>query len=254
METPKYLCGNNFKALAKYVLDDGMNYYENPDGYENVFFCKTDYVHYFFRTMLPSTDFTLITHNSDLHINNSYIPYLENSRLKCWYAQNVDYVHPKLKSIPIGIANPRWAHGNVDIIREVELMNLPKSNLLYCNFDIATNPPARQECLRATGVPLAPRTDFKNYLMEMKQSYFVLSPNGNGVDCHKTWEALYLKTIPIVTNSVNITNFSNYPMLVLDKWDKFSMIKLSQGLYEEIWKDFDTSQLYLDKFKNSLHL
>ena len=31
---------------------------------------------------------------------------------------------------------------------------------------------------------------------------FVASPSGNGLDCHRTWEALLLRSIPIVKVSV----------------------------------------------------
>ena len=40
---------------------------------------------------------------------------------------------------------------------------------------------------------------FSDYIKELSSCYFCLSPNGNGIDCHKHWECLYLGVIPIVT-------------------------------------------------------
>ena len=36
------------------------------------------------------------------------------------------------------------------------------------------------------------------FLKEMVKTKFTISPEGNGVDTHRTWEALYLKSIPVV--------------------------------------------------------
>jgi hypothetical protein len=49
--------------------------------------------------------FTLVSHNEDTNITSEYIPLLESPLLVRWFAQNVMTLHPKLESIPIGIAN-----------------------------------------------------------------------------------------------------------------------------------------------------
>ena len=36
--------------------------------------------------------------------------------------------------------------------------------------------------------------DLKDYRKVLSNSYFVISPPGNGIDCHRTWEALIHKT------------------------------------------------------------
>jgi hypothetical protein len=38
--------------------------------------------------------------------------------IKC-YGQNIMTIHLKLESIPIGIANEKWSHGNEDVFKEV---------------------------------------------------------------------------------------------------------------------------------------
>lgn len=39
------------------------------------------------------------------------------------------------------------------------------------------------------------------FFTDLGNSRFVVSPPGNGIDCHRTWEALALGAIPIVQNS-----------------------------------------------------
>jgi hypothetical protein len=80
-------------------------------------------------------------------------------------------------------------------------------------------------------------------LEELGKSYFVVSPNGNGVDCHKTWEALYLKTIPIVTKSINVDFYLDYPIIVIDSWSDFDPSKYTIELYDKTWKDFEINKL-----------
>ena len=51
---------------------------------------------------------------------------------------------------------------------------------------------------------------------ELSSHKFVLCPNGNGIDCFRTWEALTLGTIPIVERSYVSESFSDLPILIVD--------------------------------------
>ncbi|CAF2515878.1 unnamed protein product [Rotaria sp. Silwood2] len=45
---------------------------------------------------------------------------------------------------------------------------------------------------------------------------FWISPRGNGIDCHRTWEALYLDIIPIVWNSTLNSLYKNLPIVIIN--------------------------------------
>ena len=47
---------------------------------------------------------------------------------------------------------------------------------------------------------------------------FVLSPHGNGLDCHRTWEALCLGCIPIVKTSGLDPLFEGLPVWIIHDW------------------------------------
>ncbi len=51
-------------------------------------------------------------------------------------------------------------------------------------------------CISKWGGVYIPRIP-KVYARNCQYSFW-LSPRGNGIDCHRTWEALYLDVIPIV--------------------------------------------------------
>jgi len=53
----------------------------------------------------------------------------------------------------------------------------------------------------------------------MRKTMFVPSPAGNGIDCHRTWEALYLGAVPVVLRSEYFGK-SDWPVLVVDSWSE----------------------------------
>lgn len=67
----------------------------------------------------------------------------------------------------------------------------------------------------------------------MRNSLFVPSPAGNGYDCHRTWEALYLGAIPVILKS-EFCGDSTWPVLLVDDWN--DLIKLSRSELENLYK------------------
>jgi hypothetical protein len=74
----------------------------------------------------PSIPFILVTHNGDLPVDGNYLQYMDNPNLIKWYGQNIMVIHPKLQSIPIGIANEKWDHGNESIFFDVMNQKIKK--------------------------------------------------------------------------------------------------------------------------------
>tara|TARA_B110000908_G_C10267861_1_gene466453 strand:+ start:7547 stop:8320 length:774 start_codon:yes stop_codon:yes gene_type:complete len=204
-----------------------------------VVFIKTDFVSEFFNSILPAIDYnvTIITHNSDYNINTNYMQYIDNPKVISWYAQNVDVEHAKLKSIPLGIANRRWPHGNIEDLEEVKAQTIDKQHLVYMNFNANTNSGKRNSVTslfsKADYVYSAANKSFMNYLIDLKSSKYVISPQGNGIDCHRTWEALLMGSVPIVERSSNISFYANLPILIIDNW-----ASITEEFLEEKYKSF----------------
>ena len=68
---------------------------------------------------------------------------------------------------------------------------------------------------------------------EMNKFKFIISPRGAGIDCHRTWEALYLGCIPVVLSSSINEIYEDLPVLVLKDWSE-----LSEELLEKTWEDY----------------
>jgi hypothetical protein len=181
--------------------------------------------------------FVLITHNSDHIVDNSEtITYLLNTpNLKRWYAQNITAIpHEKLRVLPIGMANDQWAHGTTSSI--MVSLDTTKTKKVYFNFNIGTNESKRRECYEKLyyKLPGEPTVSPGEYHSILSSYEFCICPEGNGVDTHRLWEALYLKCIPIVLQSSHIDILRtqlNIPMVVLNSWDELDISKLDYSRF-----------------------
>jgi len=209
--------------------------YQNPSiifCYSHRIFNFCEKIHFF------QNNFVLITHNSDENIvNNEKTNFiLECPKLKKWYAQNICFNHPKLFFIPIGIANSMWKHGDLTLLENKDfIMSLEKSKNVYFLFNINTNQSKRQPCYDSLKYKLKwlDNMDPHNNFVRLSKHKFCICPEGNGVDTHRLWEALYLKCVPIVIESefTEILQKNNIPLVVLKSWSDFDESKLDYSKY-----------------------
>lgn len=242
-----FITGNGIAARCRYVLNYDT-FTVNESGREGWWFCKSDYLDFFFADYAPSEPYVLFSHNSDRAIDRRYRKMLDDSWLIAWFAQNPVLRHRKLHALPIGVANPVWAHGDQALLKQVQGDAPPKSNLFDVSFNPETNLKERSRCLRETGLTLAPRVPYADYLRRLASSHFCISPNGNGVDCVRTWEALYLRTVPVVTRSLMTEQHADYPMIVLDDWSEFVRHEFTPQLHARVWGDWDPAEIRLDRY------
>ena len=60
------------------------------------------------------------------------------------------------------------------------------------------------------------------------QYKYIISPHGNGLDCHRTYEAMCLGCIPVVRSSSLDLLYKDMPIIILDKWDDFNIEELNK--------------------------
>lgn len=223
-----YIRGEYFKSLANNL---------------NIFYCDIHDAVEFFKNP-PKNKFILITHNSDgkvtktpkrfnsgssndANLNDITIP---NNLIK-WYSQNVEIEHEKIESIPIGLENGQWFR---DINKEYKIDQTRKKNkeiknLLYVCYNINTNPAEREEPYLlfrdsswATVEGGVNGHNFDNYLSNIHSHHFVICPEGNGTDTHRTWETLYVGSIPIEKRNLNNKFYEDLPICFVDKWSEIT--------------------------------
>lgn len=82
------------------------------------------------------------------------------------------------------------------------------------------------------------------YLIDLARSKFVLSPRGNGLDCYRTWEALYMGAFPVVRSSEIDSLFENLPVLIVDEWENVTEAFLKEKYSEMEAKEFQWEKLH----------
>ena len=73
----------------------------------------------------------------------------------------------------------------------------------------------------------------KEYYEILQKYKFVLSPPGAGIDCHRTWEALYNGCIPIIISSTIDEVYQDLPVLIIKNWEE-----INEDLLKTTWESY----------------
>ena len=197
--------------------------------------------------------FTLILHNSDDDFGEPQLKYLDVPNCKQIFTQNMNVRHPKVKPLPIGMANHCWKWGDSKVMDEVinEGFTNTRPYSIYANFTIGEGVryERRSDCydnIIKQKIPFQKNKGYKSYLKQLKKFKFCISPEGNGIDCYRTWEALYMKTIPICKRSIMIEEFAKvFPIYIIDDWSELDTNKIIKSYDSFNWDnwyllDFET--------------
>ena len=80
------------------------------------------------------------------------------------------------------------------------------------------------------------RVDYYNFLLNLAKHKFILCPRGNANDCHRNWEVLYMKRVPVMkTDPYLIELFKEWPVLWVNGYEDITedLLKDNNYLYEE---------------------
>lgn len=251
-----YLTGDNFRSLADYVHDETDTF--NPELVESgdIVFVGNPLMNNFFENIHPRINnrYILIQHNGDYPVDEHIASYMDEKIIR-FYAQCTEFAHEKITPIPIGIANK---HHGFEGFSWLMNRNIPKDTekkpRIFFHFIIQTNPQERGPALEYFKKHASMDTinDFVPYgsYKDILASYaFTVSPAGNTLGSHRTWEALYLRTIPIVKRTVDAEYCvaNGLPLWILDDWnelDEYTEEKLRLK-YTEMMQTARFDSLYM---------
>jgi len=175
--------------------------------------------------------------------------FIESDKIIHWFAQNCVGKHDKLSGIPIG----------VDYNSPLEEY-MQKSNTrpfyeriiqCYSNFHLGTNASKKYGYNRRDALDRIPsellhkestRVSHEDTFANQSKYAFVISPHGNGLDCHRTWEALVLGCIPIVKTSKIDYLYESLPVLIVKDWGD-----ITKELLEKTVHDFKNRSFKLER-------
>jgi len=220
------------------------------------------------------TQITLVVSDGDESFPSSLsgsidvLGFLNDARLLSIFAQNVDgfIKHPKIHHLPIGLdyhtINRRggyWGekrqtaqaqeHYLEDLILSLPPLEqrIPKA---YVDFHLSDRTiydgTRRTDVLRQINdtrcVDVAVACLPRHKLWEKKGQYvFSISPHGNGLDCHRTWEDLILGCIVIVKTSALDPLYEGLPVVIVKEWNEITPKNLTLWLEKFVDKINDTS-------------
>ncbi len=255
-----FISGDTFRCFADYIYDETSTISKpRRVQYGDIIFVKTDMLKEFFIKKHPyiTNPYVLITHNSDLAVPGRFAGMLSDSKILSWYGQNIEgYKHPKLIHLPIGLANRSWEHGSIEKVSKIrtQMQKISRDQLVYLNISVGTYPKERTQvyemfkdkafCLDSGSKP------FEEYLKDLASCRFVLSPRGNGIDCHRTWEALYLGSIPILKTSDLDPLYEGLPVVIVEDWGLVTEEFLEKAYNKMLLTDYNFEKLVPEYWYN----
>ena len=206
--------------------------------------------------------------------NYNYLEYIQNNKfITSVFCGNYDltYKHFKIKPIPLGI-NYHSIDGKLSPLlplqQDAQLLNIYKNSLpfekrlnrTYSFFQFQMFDRHNRD--RHVAKNALNKVNFNDYQKskmnredtwkKMVQYKWIISPHGNGLDCHRTYEAIALGCIPVVKTSTLDLMYKNMPIIILNDWNDISLELLNEKTKEALKKSKDT--ITLNYWKNNINL
>jgi len=244
----------------------------NKSTFENCkIVCLTGYdsiVAYFFDKMIDNFMHKIILITLETDGFNMKIEYINHPKLFHWFTWNKSIDHKKITCIPIGLNADRhekslnqFLKNKNDIVRnKLFAVNLSThSNASRKDFIELAQTEWKGFCTLINNIPFVQTYWQHSYIEKkikidvtsskcykiMSEFKFILSPPGAGFDCHRTWEALYVGTIPIIIKSSINEIFDDLPVLIVDNWNIITRDFLEEK-YNEIRAKIDNNEYNME--------
>jgi len=223
-----YLCPDTYLAKCERVVltpsDLKKLIGENSNNYKTVYLVG-DLIDQFIeaREQIPNIQ-TLVIGESDTTQREQSLSKLY-SKVGQIFSNNLIGKSERCSPVPLGIE--RQAYRSAGRVRNFQKKYQTKTSNRTIPFLIAWNDAtnAKRPIYRAefqnhfNSLVINQRVAASTIHKLMRKTMFVPSPAGNGIDCHRTWEALYLGAVPVVLRSEYFGE-SNWPVLVVDSWSE----------------------------------
>jgi len=264
------------------VLTADYNDFSHLKHGDTIYICSSavnDFVH----NVLPNIKkrFILVTGDSDADIPNEVLveqdfkQLIENKYLIVWFSQNLvmsPHHIPKLQYLPIGLdyhtmssREMEWGARASPLTQEKILLSaiskapplLSRKPIAYTTFHFAIHRGGRIDAYEQIPKDLVyyePTQVTRIVSWKRQTEYaFVVSPQGEGIDCHRTWEALCLGCIPIVISSPLDDMFADLPVLIVKSWSDVTRELLDKTIREYSTREFNKEKLTLKYWMDKIH-
>jgi hypothetical protein len=209
----------------------------------------------------PNKKFIIFTNLEDTPIDDFIFDKIPDNVLSV-NAVNALSFGGKVNPIPYGLQRRL----NVNDNRKEVLLSFMNSqdnieNLLYVNHSVHTNPEERSGISelfldKSWAKVEVGSVNYQEYLTSLKKSKFMICPIGNAVDCHRNWECLYMRRVPVMKKNTYLEYLlKDYPVLFVNDYSEVTeeLLISNQNLFDEMQEinldNLDVQNLY-DKIVN----
>ena len=196
---------------------------------------ENDLLHLLAEIMLmKETQFIIFCNNEDTPITEDIHSHIPPNVLAIYAANAIGYggkVHP----IPYGLQRKLYP---VDFRLDdmhIALKSDPKpTKLLYINHaehtNISERGNIREMFANKSFATISPRVEYPEYCRMIQAHKFMICPEGNAVDCHRNWEVLLLKRVPIMKRNAYLEEcYQDYPILWVDDYADVNKTLLAEN-------------------------
>lgn len=170
------------------------------------------------------------------------------------HAVNAEYFNNKIHPFPYGLQRELENDNRLSIMKkEVEEdRHQEPTKLLYinCGLGVERNNPERAYLVNFEGLnwttcrfdkdsKFFPYSKYKDFLEELRDHKFMVCPRGHGMDCHRNWESLYMRRVPVMKDHPYFRKLMDgFPVLFVKDWEDVTQELLEENdyLYQEALK------------------
>jgi hypothetical protein len=253
-----FISGDTFREYADHYWEKdskGLRPEAVKDG--DVIFCQAELFEELRKEVLEQIEcqVSLILGNSDFNQTKDNHANIDSLNIKKILVQNLAEPIQKFEPLPIGLENLwRFNHGRLSK-RMIRASNSsPRDFRIMWGFSLHTNFELRSQASQSLSrTQIAVKVELKSgkeHQRALNRFAFVASPPGNGLDTHRTWEAIYLRCVPIVLRSEMTMRYWNLglPIWIVDSYEElvnFTEIDLKEK-YLQLSNRFDSKAIWAD--------
>lgn len=275
-----YLSGDTFRLMSDFIIEtekDLITFVGGNSEGRRIIFMSASFIDSFgikkiliYLESLNATHLknaTLIIHNGDR------IPKMESLKILAKFFNKIFSVnlieeYKNIYPIPIGIENLHYLkNGSLNYFQDYKKhkfeKKINKDYVVFSCFNINTNYEIRSQVRNALNksrfTKIFTSLSTSNYYHGLARSLFSISPPGNGMDCHRTWEAIYFESVPVIlSGTLHQELIKNLPIISVNSYSEF--LKKSDeeliDIYYKLMKNKNTDMAYFDfwarKIKNQI--
>lgn len=168
------------------------------------------------------------------------------------HAVNAVFNNDKIHPFPYGLQRELGEKDSrLETMRRLVALDEPQepTKLLYINCGLGDerNSTERAYLVNFEGLPWTtcrfdkdskffPYDKYADFLTELKDHKFMVCPQGHGLDCHRNWETLYMRRVPVMKDHPYFRKLmQGFPVLFVKDWQDVTeeLLEANEDLYKE---------------------